>query len=88
MIKYKDFIPEVTQLGLLGHVKESDSFESLVKQANVWINSSAVEIINVETVLLPNVINRPKQIEPETGASTVGQPRVLFQCVRVWYREK
>ena len=88
MIKYKDFSPQVNRTGLFGNVKESDSFESVVKQVNVWINSSPVKIVNIETVLLPNLFSKPTEIEPEKGATTVGQSHVLFQCVRVWYEEK
>lgn len=87
MINYKDFSPQVSRTGLLGHVKESDSFQTVVKQANLWLNSNPVKLVNIETVLLPNLLSKPTEVEPEKGASTVGQSHVLFQCVRVWYTE-
>ena len=88
MIKYKDFSPEITRANILGAVKESDSFELVVKQVNIWVGSNPIKVINIETILFPNLHLQPKMADLENGVMTVGQGHNIFQCVRVWYEEK
>jgi hypothetical protein len=55
-----------------------------IVRANQWIAESAVRVINVETVVLPNV----RQVEDasEVGIRTSGgMSSYWYQVVRVWY---
>jgi hypothetical protein len=82
MIKYRDFAPTPEELGLLGKPPVS-SFDTAVEQANQWIEAFDVDVLNIETVLLPNVHedDTTDQAELEHGPYWV-------QIVRVWHRDE
>lgn len=82
MIGYKDFFPSVTEKGFFSNKHED--LPAMVARANAWIAASGSKLVNVETVVLPN-------IESESDASQVnirtsGDMRSYwFQVVRVWF---
>jgi hypothetical protein len=86
-IAFKDFVPkqEGTRPALLGLVQAPvfAELEEAVSRANRWIGRAGVRILNVETVLLPNVA--------ETNQSAVVTNRDMQdswrQFIRVWYVE-
>lgn len=82
-IGYKDFFPVMLKSGFFSN--EYESLAATVTRANEWIQSSAVRVLNVETVVLPNVKNEEKA--SEAGLRTSGEMSSFwFQVVRVWYQ--
>ncbi len=95
MIKCKDFAPRIAERGPFGGASEYESFSEVVSTVNQWIENTTTQVINVETVVLPD------QIEGTSGGDygltvsnsfhlvmiTQGVTINCFQCVRVWYRE-
>jgi hypothetical protein len=82
IIGYKDFLPAVLKSGLFS--TEHEMLPAAVVRANEWIAESGVNVINVETVVLPNV----EQVEDasQVGIRTSGElSSYWFQVVRVWY---
>lgn len=82
VLAYKDFLPAVLKTGFFSN--EHESVSAAVVRANEWIAKSGVEVINVETVVLPNV----KQVEDasQVGIRTSGEMSSFwYQVVRVWY---
>jgi len=80
--KYKDFFPEVLSNGFFS--TQHESLTATVARANQWVMAYKVRVINLETVLLPNI----KSVEDagEVGIRTSGEVSShWYQVVRVWY---
>lgn len=81
LIRCKDFIPNA-----LDHAVFSTGFETFseaIDRANAWIRDSGVAVLNVETVVLPNL---PEVKDTSQVINTRHQlGTYLFQVVRVWY---
>jgi hypothetical protein len=95
MIKYKDFAPRITERGPFGGPAEYESFSEVVSAVNQWIKSTTIQVINVETVVLPDRIEGTGDGDYGVTTSNAFYPVMIsqglaikhFQCVRVWYRE-
>jgi hypothetical protein len=95
MIQYKDFAPRITERGPFGGASDYESFSEVVSAANEWIESTTIEVINVETVVLPDRIEGTSDGDYGLTVSKSFHPVMIsqgltincFQCVRVWYRE-
>jgi hypothetical protein len=95
MIKYKDFAPRITERGPFGGASEYESFSEVVSAANQWIESTTMQVINVETVVLPDRIEGTSDDVYGLTVSNSYYPVMIsqgvtincFQCVRVWYRK-
>ena len=80
--KYKDFFPEVLSSGFFS--TQHESLTATVARANQWVMAYKVRVINLETVVLPNI----KSVEDagEAGIRTSGEVSShWYQVVRVWY---
>lgn len=95
MIKYKDFAPRITERGPFGGGSDYESFAEVVNAVDRWLESTTIQVINVETVVLPD---RIEGTSDGTYGVTVGNgyyPVMIsqgltinyFQCVRVWYKD-
>lgn len=95
LIKYKDFAPRITERGPFGGASEYESFSEVVSAVNQWIASTPIQVINVETVVLPDRIEGTSDGDYGVTTSNAFHPVMIsqglaikyFQCVRVWYRE-
>ncbi|MBD2100253.1 hypothetical protein [Leptolyngbya sp. FACHB-261] len=95
MIKYKDFAPQITERGPFGGPAEYEPLSGVVSAANQWIASTTIQVINVETVVLPDRIEGTSDDVYGVTTSNAFHPVMIsqglaincFQCVRVWYRE-
>ena len=81
-IAFHDFFPQVTRSGFLS--SEYESFAQVVNRANDWMAISGVRVVNVETLVLPNV-NSNEEAQ-QTNIRTSGEMSSYWrQFVRVWY---
>jgi len=95
IIKYEDFAPRITERGPFGGPAEYESFSEVVSAVNQWIASTTIQVINVETVVLPDRIEGTSDDVYGVTTSNAFHPVMIsqgvtvncFQCVRVWYRE-
>ena len=95
MIQFKDFAPRITDRGPFGGPSEYESFSEVVSAVNQWIASTTIQVINVETVVLPDRIEGTSDDVYGLTTSNAFHPVMIsqglaincFQCVRVWYRE-
>jgi hypothetical protein len=95
MIQCKDFAPRITEQGPFGGPSDYESFSEVVSAVNQWIASKTIQIINVETVVLPDRIEGTSDGDYGLTTSNAFHPVMIsqglaikyFQCVRVWYRE-
>ena len=81
IIHYKDFSPSAVEHKVFS--TEYESFSEVVAHANEWIRDSGVTVLNVETVVLPNL----QEIKDKSQAVTIMKHSgsYMFQVVRVWY---
>ncbi|MDG2470183.1 MAG: hypothetical protein P8M80_12955 [Pirellulaceae bacterium] len=88
MLKFKDFVPQMTEQP--GWLREGtyESFDLAVDAANIWITESHIEVINIETVVLPNLWSRFEEGSTDSSIGTSGDsPSRWNQFLRCWYRE-
>jgi len=81
IIHYKDFSPSAVEHKVFS--TEYESFSEVVALANEWIRDSGVTVLNVETVVLPNL----QEIKDTSQVVTIMKHSgsYMFQVVRVWY---
>jgi hypothetical protein len=95
MIRCKDFAPRITERGPFGGPAEYESFSEVVSAANQWIENGTIQVMSVETVVLPDGLESTSDNVYGLTVSNGVYPVMLssgitvkcFQCVRVWYRE-
>lgn len=81
-VAFKDFFPQVTQSGFLSN--DYESFQQVVVRANEWMIRSGVQVLNVETVVFPNVNTEVEAMQ--TNIRTSGDMSSNWrQFLRVWY---
>jgi len=91
MIGYKDFIPQriaARKGGFFGGSTPEghQTFRDAVAEANVWIGAEGVEVVSVETVVLPNVWEDHEDGTDDGSLYASGSGSSWHQFVRVWYR--
>ncbi|MEM7782058.1 MAG: hypothetical protein AAF939_11420 [Planctomycetota bacterium] len=89
MLKYKDFVPkEITAPGFF-NAGDHESFDDAVKAANQWlIESENVQLISLETVVLPNIWSQWEEGSADASIGTSGDlPSRWHQFLRCWYRD-
>lgn len=88
MIIKKDFTPKVTKIGGFFRATEMENFNDIVTQLNEWISASNPNIINIETVVLPNIHDPEEEGSEDTMLGADGQNASMwYQFIRVWYKE-
>ncbi len=82
-ISFKDFAPQITKKGFF--TTEMESFQQALDAANAWIGEHSVEVINIETVVLPEIWREDGTTD--TSLTTSGEMMSSWhQFIRVWYR--
>jgi hypothetical protein len=87
MIKYIDFTPKVTKKGGLFKSTEIETFGDIVESMNAWLTKEGTEVINIETVLLPNIHDSDEEGSEDTMLGTGRESSShWYQLIRVWYK--
>ncbi|MEQ9218605.1 MAG: hypothetical protein RLO17_11210 [Cyclobacteriaceae bacterium] len=83
-IEVQDFVPEKAKGGLFKSGK-IQPFEEVVEEMNGWLASNShVNVLNVETVVLPNI--HEEEGSRDTELYTAGESHSQwYQLIRVWY---
>lgn len=64
-----------------------ESTRDALNRANEWAKTSGVEVINIETVVLPNIHRRGEEgTEDPQLRTSVENSNEWYQFIRVWYR--
>ena len=87
MIRFIDFVPaELQKAGFL-RAAVMEQFEDCLQRANAWIDQHGVEVMNIETVVLPNMHGPDEEGSIGTKLHTQGEwPVDWYQFIRIWYR--
>lgn len=88
MILFRDFVPEqIKAPGLFQAAQYSPLSESL-KEANAWIEEFQIDVVNFETVVLPNIHSPHEEGSKDPGLRTAGEMMAMWhQFIRVWFRK-
>lgn len=88
MLRYKDFVPKQISAPGLFKDGEHESFEHAVEAANQWLAETKVKLINIETVVLPNIWSRWEEGSDDASIGTSGDtPSRWHQFLRCWYQD-
>ena len=79
-IDQRDFIPKTLSTHWLKGI-QTESFDAAIAAANEWIAQDNIDVINIETIVLPIA----EDDATETPSITL-VPISLRQFIRVWYR--
>jgi hypothetical protein len=86
MLRYHDFVPQMTRPAAFLSPAEYESFDNALIAANKWIKENDLKVVNVETVVLPNIWSRYEEGSGDPSLGTSGEsPSHWHQFIRVWY---
>ena len=86
MISFQDFVPPQLQPPGFLTVAKYAPVEQAVQAANEWISQYGVKVLNVETVVLPNMAVPGEGGTGDAQLRTSGDMASFwYQFVRVWY---
>lgn len=89
MLCYRDFVPQQKRPPGFFRQGEHESFDMAVQAANDWLVVQQVKLVNLETVVLPNIWNRWEEGSSDASLATGGDhPSHWHQVLRVWYIDK
>lgn len=84
-IAFKDFAPGIEKKGFFKDRYEP--FQDCLRKANEWIQAENPDLINVETVVLPNLWDSGETGSEDPEIHTSGEMASSWhQFVRVWYK--
>jgi len=89
MSVYKDFVPKVVVQGkgIFGKaLTEYEHFDAAAEAAVAWIKSNEIQLLSIETVVLPGLPDAGNDNDAYSGSA--GEYGTLYQFVRVWYLER
>ena len=88
MLKYRDFVPqEIVPPGLISQ-GQHESFDHALESLNQWLSQTNVNVVSIETVVLPNIWSRWEQGSSDASLGTSGESVSRWhQFVRCWYYE-
>lgn len=86
MFDYEDFIPQQTSGPGFFSSAEYESFDEALTAANSFVASRDLKVLNVETVVLPNVWDTSEEGTTDASIRTSGDiSSTWHQFIRVWY---
>lgn len=86
MIAYQDFVPKVADRGGLLRAAKFDTLRAAVLEANRWIKERQIQVINIETVALPNIHASWEEGSEDACLRSSGEMSTTWhQFIRVWY---
>ncbi|MFG0332352.1 MAG: hypothetical protein ACF8TS_03225 [Maioricimonas sp. JB049] len=86
MLQFRDFVPRQLSPGGMFSSARYASLQAALDEANSWIGQTGADVINVETVALPNIHEENGSEDVDLRSS--GEVGTYWhQFIRVWYRD-
>ena len=89
-LKFRDFVPEQLAKGNLFTPAQYETLDDVLNELDLWIEANPeVMIVNIETVVLPNIHNKREEgsEDPELVANQHDAASIRWhQFFRVWYK--
>ncbi|MFI5256991.1 MAG: hypothetical protein ACHQRK_07000 [Gemmatimonadales bacterium] len=89
MIRHRDFTPRRIPGGIL-HADRYESFDQAVAAAQEWIDAGKIDVVSMETVVLPNIWSHDEEGTTDASVETAQAMTSVNewnQFLRVWYRD-
>ncbi len=87
MLTFQDFVPEMTGSPGFLSPAQFETFEAAVAAADRWVTENDIDLVNVETVVLPNMWSPHEENSTDASLRTSGDFQATWhQFVRIWYR--
>ena len=83
---FRDFAPQMLSGFGLFKVAEYETFQAAVAAANQWIREEKIQLVQLETVVLPNIWRSVEEGTADASLNATGNIATWHQFVRVWYR--
>ncbi len=87
MIEFRDFAPRELSSACVFADARYETFQDAVAAANAWLSDSSTEVVQLETVVLPNVWAPAEDGTADGAVATSGPSDSWHQFLRVWYKE-
>lgn len=86
-ISIRDFVPTKGKGGMFKSGKVQH-FDEVFAEMNQWLHDNQeIEVINIETVVLPNIHDSNEEGSQDTELWTGGESSSQwYQLLRVWYK--
>jgi hypothetical protein len=82
MIEFKDFAPQIKKKGIFR--TDFQTFAEALSAANEWIAANQIDVVNIETVVLPKIWSEDGTTD--TDLTTSGEMMSSWcQFIRIWY---
>ena len=86
MIAYRDFIPRQTEEPGFFSDARYESFDAALRAASTFVADGSLKVLNIETVVLPNVWDTAEEGTRDVSIRTSGDVASTWhQFIRVWY---
>ncbi|MHC4118425.1 MAG: hypothetical protein ACYSWO_13070 [Planctomycetota bacterium] len=82
MIRFKDFAPQIKKKGFFK--TDFQTFEQALAAANEWVAGNRIDVINIETVVLPEMWREGGTTDTHLTTSAEMMSS-WHQFIRVWY---
>ena len=90
MLKYKNFVPRQTNAEGFFSEADYEDFDAAVAAADAWIERTGVDVIQIETVVLPNIFASGEKGPNDSYLkvrTSDGSRAHWHQFLRIWYRK-
>ena len=93
MLVFKDFVPRQLQAPRFGFTTtalqgEYETLDAAVRAANEWIAQHGVRVLNVETVVLPNLWAGWEHGSTDPAVGSGQGAHLWHQFIRLWYEDE
>ena len=86
MIRFRDFVPDETEAAAFLKPARFEDAETIIGEINTFVSQYKVEVINIETVLMPNLRGSDSG-STDMQLHTSGEMGAYwYQVFRLWYR--
>jgi len=85
-MKFRDFKPKVKDNSGTGAalILDIGTFQSALDAANLWQTQNSIDVIHIETICLPDLMDACTI--PESSHHLSSESDTLYQFIRVWYK--
>ncbi len=89
MVRFKDFVPERLKKGGFLSGAKYEQLGDMAQEADKWAKDNGYKIINIETVVLPNIWDDDEEGSEDVDILTSGtNSSTWHQFIRLWYRDQ
>lgn len=88
-LSFRDFVPE-DQTRFLGLSRKYEPLEELMERVNRWIEENEVEVLEIETLVVPGRPDKKKKGKTTGGTLQLSElsRSDWHQVIRLWYRSE